>query len=294
MKMVGNDPLGQALASRLHREAVVLDGTQVWATPDGVKALKKLQGLKKWPFKRLLIEQSFLFRGDHGWAAVYVPRTEKDNDYPGIDLMVSTEQGVDVKHEAVNHDKDVKALPAVIAGLIGNIEQVYIIVNANQTDLTAMRLKRRTSQDSKSIRPGVRSTYPQPMGRETDLVTRATPLTASIGLNIKRQLRTALRREEIFLVPGVDIDDINDMLDTFGQGYLTTNDILSRHSYSELSGWWERFLQEAAVEKFNYNKKAGDLGNKLTASQVVEVAKLAKEKLLDLLLKKFFRKTKRK
>jgi hypothetical protein len=84
------------------------------------------------------------------------------------------------------------------------------------------------------------------------------------------------------------------MLDTFSQGYLDSKDILSRNSYTDISGWWEQFLKEAAAEKFNYTKNAVTLGNNLTPSQVIETSKIAEELLLDLILMKFFRKTKRK
>lgn len=292
MMIAGKDPLGQALASRLHREAIILDGTQVWSAPDGIKALKKLQGLKKWPFKRILINQSFLFRGELGWAAVYVPRTDKDKDFPDVDLLVSTEQGVDVKSNAVYHDKDVKALPSTLLGLIGNIEQVYIIANANQTDLAAMRLKRRTSQDRNSPRPGVRPTNPQLNNQSTDLFSRSASLMPAAGVEIKRYLRAAVRQGRLFVRPGIDFDAVTDMIDDFINHNYNSRDLLSTVSYTDITGWWSKFLKDVAREKYDYKLGAEEPGNNLTATQVVDVVKGAKELLLAELLKRFFRKTK--
>lgn len=291
MRAVGDDPLGAALAQRLHREAVVLDSSHV-GSRDHIKTLEYISQLMPWTAAQEFEERFYAFKGTAGWAALYVPRSSKNNN-PTINLMISTDQGIEIKPDVLTSKKTFQNIPATITKEIGSILSVLAINSGNHVDLSRIRRMKRTQQ-SPGDKRGVTFVYRQPIGQETTLLSRASSLMPAAGLEIKRYLRTAVRQGKLFVVPDVDFSDVSDMLDSFINQSDDSTDLLTRHSYTNIVGWWSRFLVDVAKEKYNFDKGAEDLGNNLTASQVVEVAKAAKEMLLALLLKKFFRKTKRK
>lgn len=288
--LVGDDPTGLALARRLHREAIVLYSSHAQSR-EVDKTLKYLSQLMSWPGQLEIGERFYVFKGSDGWAAAYVPRSEANNKHPTISIMVATEQGITVTPDALSTNAAFKRLPLTLKKAIGSIVEIYTVNSGNSADLAWIRRTRRSAQNP-SERKGVTPSYRQPLGQETGLLDRSTKLIPKIGLEIKKYLRTAVRQEKLFLIPNVRFGEISDMLDEFISLHDDQTDVLTRHSYTNIVGWWSQFLVEVAREKYGYTLDAEDPGNNLTAAQIVEVAKEARERLLSMIIKRFFRKTK--
>ena len=289
LKFIGDTNAGMALGKTIHSNArVTSDQTP---TPVRVSSTMKFLEGPKWYAQMFAKSRIYILQGSSGWAAIYRRKDLPIDSRAQVELAISPEGGtVKTDPDIINkvRAKGEGSLPEMITSEIGNIQKTYWIENNPTSRFKADELKRnqRTTQSIWN-RPNVKTSYQLPKGSNAMINERIKILLPNMVLEIKRELRQAVRRGELEPIENLDMSELFDSLDALAEDKVSWIMSVKNRFPGGASVY---HLWSDAISKALKKKKIPPYSTRNPVQEVAEVFKLAKDKFRKELVKLLFTK----
>lgn len=285
LKFIGDTNAGMALGKLIHSNARV--NSDQMPTPVKVSStIKFLQG-PKWYQQMFKNNRVYILQGSSGWAAIYRPKDMGYVTRAQVELAISNDQGTRIDSDIINtvNQAGEGSLTGMLEKEIGTIQKSFWIGNHPYSRMSSDELKRlqRTSQ-SRYNRPNITNTFNPPIGYNNIASERVKSLVPTMVIDIKRELRQAVRRGQLEPLPDISMEDLFDSLDEFAEDKVSYIGRINKAlgGLSLLSVWVdsvERALKKLKLHTYSKN---------LNPRDVVEVFKNAKARFRKEVIKSFF------